>query len=168
MLNLLIMSSNDSQLVHVPRSQSIDPIHHGASFQTKRWGSAISAGFQIAPNVLLRAQRHLGLDTGDVVILLNLAMHWWAPNVLPYPSPTIIANRMGLSKRTIERRLESLQKRGFLKRLPAEDGERRRYDLSGMVEKLESAAAVGLAHREYSKRRAASESRFGGAPERFL
>jgi DNA-binding MarR family transcriptional regulator len=144
---------NETQLVHQPNSPAlVDTV--GVGFPTARWGRAIRAGFQVLPNVLFRAQQHLELDSSDVVILANLAMHWWGPNTLPFPSPTIIARRMGVSRRTVERRLEGLEKRGFIKRLPAERGAKRRYDLSGMVQKLESAALVGIAQREFAKQRA--------------
>lgn len=127
----------------------------GTGFQLRKWGHAGQAGFQIVPNVLLRAQQQLELDASDVVILLNLSLHWWSADNLPSPSPRIIANRMGVSRRTIERRLGDLEKREFLKRLPADEGILRKYDLSGFVKKLESAAAAGLAQRAYRKARAA-------------
>lgn len=145
-----MMSS--SQLVHQPQRMAGGETASG--FQTARWGEAIGEGFQILPNVLFRAQRHLGLDSSDVVILVNLAMHWWGPGALPYPSPAILANRMGLSKRTIERRFVRLQGLGYIERLPAESDGKRRFELKGLVDKLESSAKQGLAQREPSKRRA--------------
>jgi hypothetical protein len=36
----------------------------------------------------------------------------------PFPRPTIIARCMGVSKRTVERRIEKLVKAGLLERLP--------------------------------------------------
>lgn len=49
----------------------------------EKWGSALNAGFQVVPNVLLRAQSRLNLDAVDVVILLNLNLHWWQKDSLP-------------------------------------------------------------------------------------
>ena len=118
-----------------------------------KWGIAVDAGFQAIPNVLIRAQKQLGLDSVDVVILLNLNLHWWEKEALPFPAPSLIANRMGVSRRTVERRIVRLQKGGWLKRLPATgEGARprvRKYDLSGMVQKLQDAAIVGLSRRAY-------------------
>lgn len=118
-----------------------------------KWGSALDAGFQVIPNVLLRAQSRLNLDAVDVVILLNLNLHWWQKESLPYPPPALIARRMGVSRRTVERRIFRLQKDGWLKRLPAvgegEEQKIRRYDLSGLVERLQAAAVVGLSQRNY-------------------
>src|ERR1700722_12793472 len=129
-----------SQLVHIPRATSPAATPAKKSYQLAKWGDAARAGFQIVPNVLFRAQQYLELDSAEVVVLLNLALHWWAADSLPFPSPAIIAKRMGVSKRTIERRLEALEKKGFIKRLAATEELQRRYELSGLVEKLERAA----------------------------
>ena len=117
---------------------------------TDKWGSALSGGWQVVPNVLVRAQRHLGLDAVDVVILLNMNMHWWQKGDFPFPRPTIIAKRMGVSKRTVERRIGKLVKAGLLERVPlTKENSLRRYKLDGLVSRLQGAAAVGLVQREY-------------------
>jgi hypothetical protein len=120
----------------------------------EKWGSALTAGFQVIPNVLFRAQSRLKLDSVDCMILLNLNLHWWEKDNLPYPPPALIAQRMGVSRRTIERRSHRLQKTGWLKRLPATANDDRqpkirKYDLSGTVEKLQEAAIIGLSQRDY-------------------
>jgi hypothetical protein len=40
---------------------------------------------------MVRAQAHLGLDAVDLVVLLNMNMHWWKKGDFPFPRPTIIA-----------------------------------------------------------------------------
>jgi len=124
------------------------------SLALAKWRTSISAGFQVIPNVLVRAQSKLGLDPVDLAILLNITMHWWREDELPYPQPKVIANRVGVSTRTVERRLEDLEKRGFLARLAPEKSAdrlaRRRIDLTGLVEKLEKAAAQNLEMRSQS------------------
>lgn len=121
-----------------------------------KWGSALNAGFQVIPNVLFKAQSKLSLDAVDCIILLNLNLHWWEKDKLPYPRPALIARRMGVSRRTIERRLFRLEKAGWLKRLPADasDGQpkARKYDLSGTVQRLQQAAIIGVNQREYRRR----------------
>jgi hypothetical protein len=120
------------------------------SISTK-WGNALEAGFQQIPDVLIRAQRILGLDPLDLVILLNITMHWWEDDDLPYPRPSMIAKRIGVSTRTVERRLADLAQRGLVKRLPSEtrkDGVAiRRFELSGLVHRLEALAEANLAMR---------------------
>jgi hypothetical protein len=117
---------------------------------TDKWGSALAGGWQVVPNVLIRAQAHLGLDAVDVVVLLNMNMHWWQKGDFPFPRPAIIAKRMGISKRTVERRIGKLVKAGLLERLPVtKEGHLRRYKLDGLVNRLQNAAAIGLFQREY-------------------
>jgi hypothetical protein len=36
------------------------------------------------------------LDSIDVVILLNITLHWWEMSDLPHPRPSTIAKRMGI------------------------------------------------------------------------
>jgi DNA-binding MarR family transcriptional regulator len=118
-----------------------------------KWGGALGGGFQLIPNVLIRAQKQLGLDSVDLVVLLNLNLHWWTPAELPHPRPTVIANRMGLSKRTVERSLQRLAKLGYVERLPPlrkKDGAIvRPYRLTGLVERLRRAVEKGRAQQAY-------------------
>jgi hypothetical protein len=118
----------------------------------KKWGVSANAGFQIVPDTLFRCQKLLGLDAVDVVIILNITLHQWYDD-LPYPRPSIIAKRMAVSTRTVERHIESLEKKGFMRRLPsrAKKGKMiRPFDLSGLKSKLERYAAVNLERRAHS------------------
>lgn len=155
---LIVIMLVGSQLVHVAKDSGGPRSPRGNPSQLLKWGGAAKAGFQLVPNVLFRFQKHLEIDSVDVVILLNLSLHWWGPSSLPFPSPALIAKRMGVSRRTIERRMQALERRGFIKRLPArvlEEGrpKARRIEMSGLVEKLEEAALRGLAQRQFVKRR---------------
>ena len=49
-----------------------------------KWGRVMGGGFQVIPNHLLRLQNHLGLSSLQMVILLNLCMHWWKKEDLPF------------------------------------------------------------------------------------
>jgi DNA-binding HxlR family transcriptional regulator len=108
-----------------------------------RWGRAMSGGYQVIPNQLFRQQQRLRLSSHQVVILLNLAMHWWRPKDLPFISPHKIAKRMGVSRRTVERQLKKLCDMGYVERKRVDDEQgvdspKVRYDLSGLIRKLES------------------------------
>ncbi len=99
---------------------------------------------------LIHYQSALELSSIELVVLLNLITHWWRADELPYVRPTTIANRMGVDRRTVERSLRSLEARDLIRRLP---GERRkgkltirRFDLSGLVNRLTSTADEHRAH----------------------
>jgi hypothetical protein len=118
-------------------------VEASAGTVTSKWGTAIDAGFQQVPDVLIRTQSQIGLSPLDLAILLNLTMHWWDKDNLPWPRPSVIAKRIGVSTRTIERRIAKMTDDGLIRRLPREksDGPTiRRFDLSGLVRRLEGLA----------------------------
>lgn len=117
----------------------------------EKWGEALAAGFQVVPNVLIRAQSRLGLEALDVVILLNLTAHWWTKEARPFISPARIAKRMNVTTRTVERHLKRLEEREFLKRSVGTrtgDGPYiRHYDLTPLVGILKDASRTALIER---------------------
>jgi hypothetical protein len=123
-----------------------------ATFQSgviqEKWGHSLDAGFQVIPNVLIRAQNQLGLDTIDVVILLNLTSHWWEKTDRPYVSPARIAKRMNVTTRTVERHLKVLEEKEFIRRCTPQRTAAglyiRHYDLQPLVSKLAGASKYAL------------------------
>lgn len=76
----------------------------------------------------------------EVVVLLNLLMYWWQPEDWPYPRLSVISERIGASRRTVERAVHSLEEKGLVRRLRSETLEGpaiRRFDLSGLVKTLQ-------------------------------
>ena len=122
-----------------------------------KWGDALDTGFQVVPDALLKYQVRLGLSPFDVVLLLNITTHWWMAADLPYPRLSTLAERMGTSPRTVERRVAALEKTGLLRRLPKERNAKglsiRRFDLGGLAAQL-----AELARRDptYGMRRKAA------------
>lgn len=109
----------------------------------ERWGEALNAGFVVIPVALLRHQQELGLDAGDVVVLLNILGAWWYRDRLPFPSTSTIATRMGVTMRTVQRHLTRLEELGLIKRLRNQIGRGRdgdalvtKYDPDGLVQRL--------------------------------
>jgi hypothetical protein len=134
----------------------------GQTLAEAKWGDALGMGFVIVPGVLIRAQEKLGLDPTDLAILLNILLHWWKPGDWPYPPPSLIARRIGVSTRTVERRLESLQERNFLIRHGSEKSKdglaQRRIELTGLVLRLQAFARAGLEMRNDINSRGARRS----------
>lgn len=101
-----------------------------------KWGEAAVGGFQAVPDVLLKNQDKLGLSPTELVVLLNITMHWWYPTQRPFPRSTTIAKRMGVDTRTIQRALARLQELKLLAKVKepeGESGEREVCDLNGLV-----------------------------------
>ena len=113
----------------------------------EKWGEAAKAGFLMVPDVLLKNQAALGLNPTEMVVVLNICMHWWYAERLPFPRTSTIARRMKMERRTIQRALRSLQDRGLILKVPpgasrdvqapADWGG---WDLSGLVARLEGLA----------------------------
>lgn len=138
-------SDSDTLRPMVPVRQRQLPLSYSRG--SAKWGSAVSSGrngYQVLPDILLRSQRQLDLDATDVLVLINITLHWWEPERWPHPRPGAIAKRMGVTVRTVERHILRLCERGLVEWMPWEsngDGPSiRRFNLQGLVEKLEELA----------------------------
>ncbi len=107
-----------------------------------KYGEAGIAGFQLVPDLLLKHQNDLQLSSTDLVVLLNVLMHWWYPKQKPFPRSTTISKRMGITSRTVQRSLERLEELKILIR--EKDPKGPTYlDPAPLVEKL-----VGYAKKD--------------------
>ena len=104
-----------------------------------KYGEAAVAGFQAVPDLLLKNQSKLELSTTDLVVLLNILMHWWYPDQKPFPRSTTIAQRIGLTPRTVQRSMQHLEKIGLLKKETDDQG-RVLFDPEPLVHRLEEIA----------------------------
>ena len=112
-----------------------------------KWGEALNEGFVAVPSALFRHQWRLKLDNGEVIVLMNLVMSWREIGDLPFPSTSTLARRMGVTKRTVQRHIESLEDKDLIRRiLGTRVGDERRvvtrYDLSGIVAQLKLLGAI--------------------------
>ena len=115
----------------------------------EKWGAtAITAGFTVIPNHLLAINQFLPeddrLSPTEMVVLLQLIATWWTPDRLPFPSKATLAKRTGLSARQVQRAVQGLERKGFLKRISRFAGTRGRtsnaYDLQGTVKAVREVA----------------------------
>lgn len=103
---------------------------------SEKWGvDIINGGWSAIPNALLKHQNELGIDSVELVVLMNLIRFWWERERPPFPSPAKIAAEMGVSNRTVHRKLKSLEDKGFLKRGQTKAGTTF-YSLEGLVQRL--------------------------------
>jgi hypothetical protein len=109
---------------------------------TARWGDSIlKRGFTLVPNLLLTQQSSLGLSSLHCLLLIHLLTYWWESGRNPYPSKAVLARRMGVSERQIQRYVSDLTGMGFIRRrrenIRTKGGRSVvSFDLSGLVEKL--------------------------------
>lgn len=108
----------------------------------RKWGKAVmSHGYCLLPSILLQAQARLAISAQEMMILLQLAEHWWHPESKVYPSKETIGERVGLSEKQVQRHIRRLEEAKLVKRIerfgPGGGRTTNEYDLSGLVEKLQ-------------------------------
>lgn len=126
----------------------------------KKWGNAVGkgglTGYVAVPEVLLRGQKRLGLNATEMLVLINIILHWWHADNPPFPSNRKIAKRMGVDIRTVQRACKRLEEKKLIDRRVKinHDSETniyssiRRIDLGRLVVRLNE-IAVDLG--EYSR-----------------
>lgn len=107
----------------------------------KKWGKQVMAlGFCIVPSLLLRAQQRLGLNPTQLAVLMQLCDFWWEDARKPHPGKKLLAERLGLSERQVQRYIAELEQAGLVERIErrASHGGKmtNTYDLSGLVARL--------------------------------
>ncbi len=98
------------------------------------------------PDLLLKHQVALKLTPTEVVVLLNVLMHWWFAERKPYPRPTTIAKRMGTAPRTVQRALKRLTQKGVIATGLKKDGATS-YDPTPLVQKLKELAVDDVVYQ---------------------
>lgn len=83
----------------------------------QKWTTEIEQyGFTQVPNALLKCQGHLGLTDGELVTLINLLHYWYRGKAKAFPSITTLTKFSGKNFSTLQKRLKSLEDKGFLVR----------------------------------------------------
>jgi len=139
----------------------------------QKWSpELIEAGWTVLPAALIEHQRALGIDAIDINIILHLANRWWTADNRPMPSKNSIAEAMNIDPSTVRRRIQRLEKAGFIRR------EERRvskvgsktniYHLDGLIDHLKPFAADMVKVKK--ERMAEREARFAkrGRPKLAL
>lgn len=100
----------------------------------------ISLGYCTVPSILLWAQGRLKLRTEQFNIVMQLADFWWDANEPPYPTKEMLAVRMGIGARQVQRHLTKLEEKGYVQRVPRYRGPKHQiangYALAGLVAAL--------------------------------
>lgn len=122
-------------------STKVVPLFPPQRESEKKWGKAVMAhGYLILPSILLQAQGRLGVSAQEMVVLLQLAEHWWKANSKVFPSKEVIATRVGLSSKQVQRHIRRLEELKLVRRreryTSAGSRTTNEYDLSGLVTKL--------------------------------
>ncbi len=94
----------------------------------------------IVPSLLLRAQNRLGLNPTQLAVLMQICDFWWDCERKPYPSKALLAKRLGLGPRRVQRHTADLEAAGLVecveRRGPHGGKLTNLHDLDGLVKRL--------------------------------
>ena len=112
---------------------------------SRKWGKqTMAVNYTVIPCALLRGQARLKIGVNELAVLIHLIDHWWRPEAMPWPSKKTIADRLGVSAKTVQRAVANLEAQGLLLRNERyhKTGGRtsNEYDLSPLVERLKGIA----------------------------
>lgn len=96
-----------------PKSAESEALRRNEAKWTK---PLMEAGWNAIPSIIIEKQEALGLDAIDMNIILHLSNYWWHADNLPCPSVETIARAVGVSGRTVQKRVKALQELGLLTR----------------------------------------------------
>ena len=99
----------------------------------KKWTKPLmDSGWSVLPNIIIEKQAALGLDPLDMNIILHLVQYWWVPDNLPHPSVATIAEAIGVTPRTVQKRIRAMEELRLMER------KERRYTKFGSATNLYS------------------------------
>ena len=97
-------------------------------------------GYTALPNILLRAQAALEINTTQFNIIAQLLSYWIDPARPPFPTKAELAKRMGITPDTLRINIAKLEDRGFIRReqrtTAVGDFSSNTYHLDGLVDRL--------------------------------
>lgn len=88
----------------------------------EKWGVEVikkGKGFVQIPIFLLKNQHQLkenneALSPTELVVLLNILVHWWNRGDVAFPKADDLAKRIGITRRSIDRSIKGLMDGGLL------------------------------------------------------
>lgn len=102
----------------------------------------MSHGYTGVPNILIRAQSRLGINTTQFNIIVQLLSYWIDPARPPFPPKRDLATRMKITPATLRINIKALEDAGLIERqqrkTAAGDYGSNVYRLDGLIRKLEA------------------------------
>ena len=157
------METNENVIALHPAAA--EPQADRKSFERRWTRPVLEPGFTLIPSALLRAQSRLRIDAVEMNVLLQMIDHWWENEDMPFPAKKRLAERIGVSQKTIQRAVNRLVEEELILRKPRHNrhgGQTSNlYDLSPLVAKLAPIAADMVKAREEAKAARRSPERPG-------
>lgn len=119
----------------------------------KIWGrEVVEHGYAGVPSILIRAQKRLKITPTQMNIVVQMLEYWREPTRKPFPTKREIANRIGITEKTVQNNVRQLEKAKFIRReyrkTAVGDYTSNLYHLDGLVD------AVKALEPEFTKAKA--------------
>ncbi len=131
-------SKTDAEIIDFPKETS-----KKASSTERIWGKAVyKHGYAGIPSILIQAQQRLGINPMQMNIIIQLLDSWFDPGRKPFPAKKALANRIGVTEKTIQINVRALEKAGLIRRemrkTAAGDWNSNVYHLDGLIAKVQA------------------------------
>ena len=97
----------------------------------------VATVFLVAYAQLAAAQGQRGLNSTEALLIIHIVSFKWDERD-PFPRIKVLAERMGLTPRSVRNTLKCLEERGLVKRVRLPNDIANRYDMSGLFLALEA------------------------------
>lgn len=139
----------------------------------KKWGAPLmKAGWSLIPDIIIQKQAALGLEPIDFSIVMILCTFWWERDRPARPGKRRIATALGVDPRTIQRRIQKLERLGLVERRERKnrdgDNDPNEYLLTGLVTKATPFALEKLALKEQHAKEEEQRAKRGRARIRIV
>lgn len=123
----------------------------------KKWSKTLmDAGWNVIPNIIIEKQEALGLGPIDMNIIVHLSHYWWNKEDLPHPTVATIAKAIGVSERTVQKHVRTLEAANLLhreERRHTKNGSMaNKYNFDGLIKAATPFAKEKIAEREKAKK----------------
>jgi predicted transcriptional regulator len=99
-------------------------------------------GYAGIPSIMIQGQRRLGVTPLQMNILIQLLDYLYDPTRQPFPRKSEIADRMGVTPKTIQTNIRALERAGLIRReirrKAAGDYDSNVYHLDGLIARMQT------------------------------
>jgi predicted transcriptional regulator len=156
----------EAEVISFPKDQK-----KKASSTERIWGKAVYAlSYTGIPSILIQGQRRLGITPTQMNIIIQLLDYWREPSRKPFPTKNELAERLGVTAKTIQNNIRELEKAGLvtreMRRTAAGDWNSNIYHLDGLVQKVQALEPdFSEARRKRKEAKANAETPAGRRPK---
>jgi predicted transcriptional regulator len=125
-----------NKVLYFPKTEAKKP-----SSTERIWGKEVVArGCTGIPSIIIQAQSRLGITPLQMNILIQSLDYWHEPERKPFPTKRNIADRIGVTEKTIQNNIRQLEKASLIRReyrrTSSGDWNSNIYHLDGLAERV--------------------------------